>query len=61
MVFVDLNVAVNLASRVFAAFFTVQASLAVLLASRKRQWASAAGFAAGGVMMLGVLILGLPL
>ena len=60
MVFVDLNVAVNLASRVFAAFFTVQASLAVLLAYRKRQWA-AAGFAGGGVMMLGVLILGLPL
>ena len=44
VIFVDVNVAVNLASRVFAAYFTIQASLAILLASRKQNWPAVAGF-----------------
>ena len=58
---VDVNVAVNLASRVFAAYFIVQASLAGLLASRKQNWAALAGFVAIGLAMAVVLIFGLPL
>jgi hypothetical protein len=58
---VDVNVAVNLASRVFAAYFTVQASLATLLAYRKQNWPAVAGFVGVGLMMLIILIFGLPL
>ncbi len=58
---VDVNVAVNLASRVFAAYFTVQASLATVLAYRKRNWTAVAGFVAVGLMMLIILVFGLPL
>ena len=61
VVLVDVNVAVNLASRVFAAYFIVQASLAGLLASRKQNWAALAGFVAIGLAMTVVLIFGLPL
>jgi hypothetical protein len=61
VIFVDLNVAVNLASRVFAAYFTIQASLAVMLAYRKKNWPAVAGFVGVGLMMLSILILGLPL
>ena len=58
---VDVNVAVNLASRVFAAYFTIQASLAALLAVRKRNWPAVAGFVAIGLMMIVILLFGLPL
>ena len=58
---VDVNVAVNLASRVFAAYFIVQAALAGLLASRKQHWTALAGFLAIGLAMAAVLIFGLPL
>ena len=58
---VDVNVAVNLASRVFAAYFMVQATLAGLLASRKQNWAALAGFVAIGLAMAVVLIFGLSL
>ncbi len=61
VVFVDLNVAVNLASRVFAIYFTIQASLAVLLAYRKRNWPAVAGFVGVGLAMLAIFIFGLPL
>lgn len=61
VIFVDLNVAVNLASRVFAAFFTIQASLAVLLARRHENLLAAIGFAGVGLMMLTILFFGLPL
>ncbi|MEX1279365.1 MAG: hypothetical protein AB1Z57_10725 [Acidimicrobiia bacterium] len=61
VVFVDLNVAVNLASRVFAAFFTIQASLAAFLAYRRRRWRSVAGFAGVLAAMVAILVLGLPL
>lgn len=61
VVFVDLNVAVNMASRVFAGFFTIQASLAMLLAARNRNWAAVAGFVGVALMMLSILFFGLPL
>jgi hypothetical protein len=61
VVFVDLNVAVNLASRVFAAFFTIQASLATYLAFRNRAWLSVAGFMLVLMAMLTILVFGLPL
>lgn len=61
VIFVDLNVAVNLASRVFAIYFTIQASLAILLAYRKRNWAAVTGFVGVGLAMLAIFIFGLPL
>ena len=61
VIFVDVNVAVNLASRVFAAYFTLQASLATLLAARKHNWWAVAGFVGVALMMLTILIFGLPL
>jgi hypothetical protein len=61
VIFVDVNVAVNMASRVFAAYFTIQASLAALLASRKQNWGAVAGFVAVALMMLTIFIFGLPL
>jgi hypothetical protein len=61
VIFVDVNMAVNLASRVFAAYFTIQAALAVLLASRKQNWPAVAGFVGVGLMMLVILVFGLPL
>ncbi|MDH3682649.1 MAG: hypothetical protein OEV40_22170, partial [Acidimicrobiia bacterium] len=59
VIFVDVNVAVNLASRVFAAFFTIQASLATLLAVRKQNWWAVAGFVGVALIMLAILIFGL--
>ena len=61
VIFVDLNVAVNLASRVFAAFFTIQSTLAALLAYRNRNWWGLAGFIGVALMMLTIFIFGLPL
>ncbi|HSF85407.1 MAG TPA: hypothetical protein VLG28_07075 [Acidimicrobiia bacterium] len=61
VIFVDVNVAVNLASRVFAGYFTIQASLAALLAARKQSWPAVAGFVGVGLIMLTILIFGLPL
>jgi magnesium-transporting ATPase (P-type) len=61
VIFVDVNVAVNLASRVFAAYFTIQAALAIILASRKKNWWAAAGFAGVALMMLTIMVFGLPL
>jgi hypothetical protein len=58
---VDLNVAVNLASRVFAAFFTVQALLAAYLAQRGRRWGAMAGFLGVLALMVTILVFGLPL
>jgi hypothetical protein len=61
VIFVDVNMAVNLASRVFAAYFTIQASLAAMLAGRKQNWWAVAGFVGVGLMMFTILIFGLPL
>lgn len=51
--------AVNLASRVFAAYFTIQSSLAILLAYRNRNWGAVFGFVGVGPAMLAILIFGL--
>ncbi len=58
---VDVNVAVNLASRVFAAYFIIQAALAGLLAFRRQNWPALGGFVAIGIAMAIVMIFGLPL
>jgi hypothetical protein len=61
VIFTDVGSAVNLASRVFAAYFMTQALLAGLLARRNRNWAAVAGFVAIGLAMATILIFGLPL
>ena len=61
VIFVDVNVAVNLASRVFAAYFTIQAVLAMILAARKKNRGAVAGFVGLALMMLAITIFGLPL
>ena len=61
VIFVDVNVAVNLASRVFAAYFTIQAVLAMILAFRKKNWGAVAGFVGLTLVMLAVAVFGLPL
>ncbi len=57
----DVNVAVNLASRVFAAYFVVQAVLAGMLARRTGNTRAVAGFVGVGLLMACVLVFGLPL
>jgi hypothetical protein len=57
----DINVAVNLASRVFAAYFLIQATLAGLLARRKENWPAVGGFVLIGLAMATIMIFGLPL
>jgi hypothetical protein len=57
----DVSAAVNLASRVFAAYFLIEAFLAGLLARRNRHWWAVAGFVGIGLAMATVLIFGLPL
>jgi hypothetical protein len=61
VIFVDVRVAVSLASRVFAAYFFLQAALATLLAARKQNWWAVAGFVGVALLMLTILIFGLPL
>jgi hypothetical protein len=61
VIFTDVGAAVNLASRVFAAYFMIQALLAGLLARRKHNHWAVAGFAGVGLMMATILIFGLPL
>lgn len=59
--FTDVNVAVNLASRVFAAYFLTQATLAGFLARRNDNWPAVGGFTLIGIAMAIILIFGLPL
>ncbi len=61
VLFTDVNLAVNLASRVFAAYFLTQAVLAGILARRKASWGPLAGFTVVGLAMATILIFGLPL
>ncbi len=61
VIFTDVNVAVNLASRVFAAYFLTQAFLASILARRKSDWGALAGSTVVGLAMATILIFGLPL
>jgi hypothetical protein len=57
----DVTTAVNLASRVFAAYFLIQIALATMLARRQRNLAAVAGFVLIGFVMATILIFGLPL
>lgn len=61
VIFTDVNAAVNLASRVFAAYFLTQAFLAGILARRNSNWGAVGGFTVVGLAMATILIFGLPL
>jgi hypothetical protein len=58
VLFTDVGVAVNLASRVFAAYFLIHAAL---LARRKQNWPAVVGFVLIGLVMAIIMIFGLPL
>jgi VIT1/CCC1 family predicted Fe2+/Mn2+ transporter len=57
----DVPQAVTLASRVFAAYFVLQATIAWIIARRKGNWGAVAGFTGIGAMMATIAIFGLPL
>jgi hypothetical protein len=57
----DVSMAVTLASRVFAAYFVLQAVIAWILARRNGNWAALAGFTGIGAVMATIAIFGLPL
>jgi hypothetical protein len=61
VILTDVSVAVNLASRVFAAYFLTQALLAGILARRAKNWWAVAGFTLIGLAMATIMIFGLPL
>lgn len=55
------SVAVALTSRVFAAYFLIQALMAGILARRARQWWAVGGFAVIGVAMATIMIFGVSI
>jgi hypothetical protein len=57
----DVPQAVALASRVFAAYFVLQATIAWILARRNSNWGAVAGFTVVGAMMATITVFGLPL
>lgn len=61
VIFADVSVAVNIASRVFAFYFLIQVALAMMLARRRANWGALAGFALVGLAMATILLFGLPL
>jgi hypothetical protein len=61
IIFTDITDAVNIASRVFAFYFSIQSGLAALLAWRNRNWWAVAGFVGIGIIMAMIMIFGLPL
>lgn len=56
---VDVSMAVALASRVFAAYYLLQALIAGIIARRSKNWPAVAGFAAIGTAMGIIAIFGL--
>jgi hypothetical protein len=58
---VDITEAVALASRVFAAYFVLQAVIAWILARRAQNWAAVAGFTAIALAMGTITIFGLSI
>ncbi|WP_440988380.1 hypothetical protein [Haloarchaeobius baliensis] len=56
----DVLSAVAVASRVFAAFFTLQCSIGLILAVRDENWPRAVGITLVGIAMLTIAIFGLP-
>lgn len=59
VIFTNVTDAVAVASRVFAGYFTIQATLAGFLAVRARSWPAVIGFAAIGLVMAFIMIFGL--
>jgi hypothetical protein len=59
VVFTNVTDAVAVASRVFAGYFAIQATLAGFLAVRGRSWLAVAGFAVIGLVMAFIMIFGL--
>jgi hypothetical protein len=59
VLFTDVNTAVAAASRVFAAFFTIQCVIALILAVRVKKWGQAVGITLVGLAMLSITIFGL--
>ena len=57
----DIAQAVALASRVFAVYFVLQASIAWILAHRDRNWGAVGGFTVVALVMGAIAIFGLPL
>jgi hypothetical protein len=57
----DITQAVALASRVFAAYFVLQAVIAWILARRAQNWGAVAGFTGIALVMSTITIFGLPL
>lgn len=60
VVVTDVTAAVSIASRVFAAYFVLQATIAGMLALRNRQWRAFTAAIIVGVMLGVVMIFGLP-
>lgn len=61
MFFADITVAVNLASRIFAAYFLIQSILAGILARREGAWRTVTFTTLVGIAMATILVFGLPL
>jgi len=61
LILTDVTLAVSVASRVFAAYFLIQAVLACILARRAGSWRSFAGFAAVGLAMAIILVFGISI
>jgi hypothetical protein len=57
----DVTQAVALASRVFAAYFLIQALIAGLLARRVQSWGAVAGFTGVGLAMATIMIFGIAI
>jgi hypothetical protein len=60
ILFTNVTAAVALASRVFAAYFLLQAGIAGTLAYRAQSWPWLAAFVAVGLMMATIMVFGLP-
>lgn len=58
---VDITQAVALASRVFAAYFVLQAVIALVLAYRARNWGAVIGFVGIALVMATIAVFGLPI
>jgi hypothetical protein len=57
----DITQAVAMASRVFAAYFVLQAVIAWILARRAQNWGAVAGFTGVALAMAAITVFGLPL
>ncbi len=56
---VNVTDAIALASRVFASYYVLQCGVAIVLASRRREWLWLAGSVGVGLLMLTIMVFGL--